>query len=111
MDDLTISAEKFDEQSILLAEQDDQIIGFCAIKEAPEQFEILHLWLLPQHIGKGYGKQLLHETLHALTSKNKPIIVEADPNAEAFYSSQGFVTFDKIESYPKGRFLPVMRKD
>ena len=30
--------------------------------------------------------------------------------AEAFYASQGFETFDKTESFPKGRFLPVMKK-
>ena len=44
-----------------------------------------------------------------VVNEPKEIIVESDPNAEAFYTSQGFETFDKIESFPKGRFLPVMR--
>ena len=35
----------------------------------------------------------------------------ADPNAEEFYKSQGFIAVDKKESSVKNRFLPVMQKD
>ena len=70
--------------------------------EHSKEYEILHLWLLPEYIGKGYGKKLLR----------KVIILTADPNAESFYQKQGFRTYSRVESYPKGRFLPMMmRKD
>jgi len=68
------------------------------------------LWILPDHIGQGFGKALLNESLERVISANKPIIVESDPNSETFYAKQGFITFDQRESLPKGRFLPLMKK-
>ena len=60
-------------------------------------------------MGKGFGKVLLQHSLKEVVKKEKDIIVVADPNAETFYVKQGFVTYDQIESLPKGRFLPVMK--
>ena len=80
------------------------------MQENDKEYEITHLWVKPEFIGKGYGKHLLSETIKKVATKKKSIIVESDPNAEVFYTSLGFVTFDKIESYPKGRFLPIMKK-
>ncbi|MEQ8423475.1 MAG: GNAT family N-acetyltransferase [Cyclobacteriaceae bacterium] len=109
-DDLTLDESKFSKQNIVVLELQDQISGFCSVGENEDSYEILHLWLLPGHIGKGYGKKLLDEAINRFTRKDKPIKVEADPNAEPFYERLGFVTFDKVESFPKGRYLPVMRK-
>ena len=111
LDDLMISDDQFKNQQILVAEKEDHIIGFCSIVKFVDHYEILHLWVLPEFIGRGYGKALLQRTLANFVAEDLPIIVESDPNAEAFYNSQGFVTFDQIESYPPGRFLPVMKKD
>jgi GNAT superfamily N-acetyltransferase len=109
-DALLLSDADFDDHIIFKIEDEESIIGFCVMTEHLEAYEVLHLWILPDFIGKGYGKKLLNHTIKQVVTKNKPIIVEADPNAEAFYISQGFVTFDQVESEPKGRFLPVMRK-
>jgi len=109
-DDLTIDTTDFLEQEITVVEIDSIIVGFCSIIDNPEDYEILHLWVLPDYIGQGAGKQLLNYTLNKFVKQNKDIIVVADPNAEAFYNSQGFRTFDKAESYPKGRYLPIMKK-
>ncbi len=109
-DELTLNREKLARQNVLLAELNGQSIGFCSISREEHNYEVLHLWVLPEYIGKGYGKKLLQVAIERFVQDDKPIIVEADPNAEGFYKSQGFVTFDKIESYPKGRFLPVMQR-
>ena len=109
-DDLRLTPKNFEVQHIYKLENDTSIIGFCSMQEREEVYEIMHLWIKPAFIGKGYGKYLLNETIRAVVKKEKPIIVEADPNAEPFYSRQGFSTFKQIESYPKGRFLPVMRR-
>jgi N-acetylglutamate synthase-like GNAT family acetyltransferase len=108
--DLQLTENDFSVQSIFKLEVGKSIIGFCAIQENKSNYEIMHLWVLPDHIGKGYGALLLNESLKKSVTQIKDIIVEADPNAEAFYARQGFSTFDKIASYPKGRFLPVMKK-
>ncbi len=111
IDELTLSEENIGDQIVIVAEIEEEIIGFCSIIDGTEYYEVIHLWVLPKYIGKGYGKQLLDKTIEESVSQNKPIIVEADPNAERFYEKQGFVTFDKVESFPKGRFLPIMKKN
>ncbi|MCB0669719.1 MAG: GNAT family N-acetyltransferase [Saprospiraceae bacterium] len=108
--DLEVSQRDIEEQNILVAIIEDRIIGFCQIKEEINKFEINHLWILPRHMGQGIGRELLNAAIDTLTSGTKQIEVLADPNAEAFYQKQGFVTFSKVESYPKGRYLPLMRK-
>lgn len=108
--DLKITEAELANMTVTVAQTDATIIGFCAISDQPDSYEIVHLWLLPEYIGQGIGKRLLTAALAASTPANKTIVVTADPNAEAFYNNQGFVTFDKIESYPKGRFLPVMKR-
>ncbi|KAA3611048.1 MAG: N-acetyltransferase [Calditrichaeota bacterium] len=111
VDDLTLTENDFADQKIFKLEKDKAIIGWCSIQENETSYEVMNLWVKPDFIGSGYGKILLHESLKKVASKKKSIIVEADPNAEAFYASQGFVTYDKIESYPKDSFLPLMRKE
>lgn len=108
--DLTITEEILNTQSVLLLEEDSTTIGFCVISEGVTQYEVEHLWILPAHIGKGLGKQLLNQALAQFTTLQKPIQVVADPNAESFYRRQGFETFKQLESSPAGRFLPVMKK-
>jgi ribosomal protein S18 acetylase RimI-like enzyme len=111
MDDLLLKESDFLNHLVCKIELGSQIIGFSVMTEHTEEYEILHLWVLPEFIGRGFGKKLLTETIDRVVEKPKAILVEADPNAEAFYASQGFITFNQIESYPKGRFLPVMRKE
>ena len=107
---LRLTLQQLLEQEVTVLEIGEQIAGFCSILEHEDHYEIMHLWLLPEFIGKGYGKKLLQEAINRAVVHFKPIVVEADPNAEAFYAAQGFVTYDQVESYPKGRFLPVMKK-
>lgn len=109
--DLEFTREKFEAQRIIVLEHEDRVIGFCAIAENQDDFEITNLWLLPQFIGKGLGKKLLAEAISRYTDQSKPLLVEADPNAVPFYKRQGFVIIDKVESFPPGRFLPIMKRD
>ena len=109
-DDLTISEADFTKFKIYKLVLETKIIGFCAMQESSDQYEIEHLWLLPSYIGQGFGKLLLEETLQRVVQKQKEIIVVADPYAEAFYARRGFRTFAQHPSSPSGRMLPVMRR-
>ena len=108
--ELTLDEDKLSNQNVLVLENENKPIGFASIVEHDDNYEILHLWVLPTYIGKGFGKSLLKEIIRTFVTARKEIIVEADPNAEPFYQSQGFITFDRVESFPKGRFLPVMKR-
>ncbi len=94
---------------VVVAQRTDTIVGFSKILENREQYEIDHLFIHPDHIGKGYGRQLLATVLEACGDSE--VIVVSDPNSERFYQKMGFVTYDQVESYPPGRYLPVMRLD
>ena len=107
--DLTLTVSDLITHETLVLEFEKRIIGFCSTKDQGDYYEVMHLWVLPEFIGKGYGETLLKETLTSFITEDKPIWVLADPNAESFYKKQGFMTFEKVESYPKGRFLPMMK--
>lgn len=106
--DLLISEAYIRENQVMKVELNREMIGFCAIERERGYYEIGHLWVLPQYIGHGIGKQLLEKSIAKFVPRGAKLKVVADPNAEAFYEKQGFRTTDQVESYPAGRFLPVM---
>lgn len=107
--ELTITPSDLNTMETLLMDFEEKTIGFCTIKDQGKQYEVMHLWILPEFIGKGYGKILLKEAFSAFILEQKPIWVLSDPNAESFYKKRGFITFKKVESFPKGRYLPLMK--
>ncbi len=109
-EDLKLTPEEFPERSVFKLVSDGSTIGFCAILESETEYEVEHLWVLPQSIGLGLGKKLLEYCLAETILKDKPVIVASDPNAEGFYRKQGFETFAQRESVPAGRTLPLMKK-
>jgi len=107
-DELQLNEKDLDSHCVFKLSINKEVKGFCAVKEHSNSYEVCHLWVLPECMGRGYGKLLLHLTMYYAVKANKPIQVIADPNAKAFYQRQGFQVVDQFESYPKGRFLPIM---
>ena len=108
--ELTITKESFAFMDVLVICEASDIFGFCAVSETSDHYEIEHLWVLPEYIGKGYGRELLNKSLEMIAPGRKDIIVTADPHAEDFYRKFGFKTVKSVESTSPGRFLPVMIK-
>ena len=108
---LTITKEYIAANKVYKLVKDDAIIAFYCLKQRTNtETELDYLFVLPEYIGKGYGKLLMdHLFSNIRNTKYESIIVEADPNAEEFYKKSGFVTEFKKESTVKGRYLPVMR--
>ena len=110
-DKLLLRENDFTDQQIFKLIIENEIVGFCAISEDEDKYEVEHLWILPGQMGKGHGRKLLEKCLEISVLQPKPIKVIADPNAEDFYKKLGFETIDIVESYPRGRFIPVMEKE
>jgi len=108
--DLTLAPDHFQTWRIYKLVLGQQPIGFCSIEEHPTFYEVHDLWLLPTHMGNGWGALLLKETISQVCQNPKPIQLDADPNAMGFYRKMGFKTIGEVESFPKGRFLPVMQR-
>ncbi|WNW01507.1 GNAT family N-acetyltransferase [Tenacibaculum sp. HL-MS23] len=111
--DLTVTSKMIEDVFVYKFLQKDKIAGFYILNQPIEnKIELEMLFILPEFIGKGIGKNLL---LHAFTKarnlKVNKLTLLADPNAVDFYKSQGFVIIDKKESSIPNRFLPIMQKD
>jgi N-acetylglutamate synthase-like GNAT family acetyltransferase len=92
---------------------DDKIVGFYILNPPKNNLiELEMLFVLPQFIGNGIGKQLLYDSFkQAKLKEAKKTTLLADPNAVPFYKKHGFIMVDKKESSIPGRFSPVMKKD
>ena len=108
-EELTITPEYIEQHHVCTLQSIYQIVGFCALEQHPDHYEVSHLWLRPAFMMKGLGKRLLLHTLSAVEPAAE-VRVAADPHAELFYQKQGFVIYDQVESTPPGRWLPLMRK-
>ena len=110
-EELTITPDYIDQNAVFKIVKEEQILGFYAFApESTEEVKLNFLFVEPEAIGKGYGKRLLTHFLNSLEGTNyKRVVLDADPHAEAFYSSQGFTVIGKLKSSIEGRFLPIMQ--
>lgn len=89
-DDLTISREYLATNPTFVAANDDQILGFYALTIRRDKAELDHLWVAPEHIGSGVGKELFLHAMQSAARRNvSEIEILADPNAEGFYRKMG----------------------
>ncbi|MBK1876782.1 GNAT family N-acetyltransferase [Pelagicoccus mobilis] len=106
---LSTSPEYIAANSVRSIWHGQQIVGyFSIVKSSPPLLD--NLWLLPEVIGKGVGKQALTEikTLAAQLGLSELIII-SDPDAEGFYLHHGAIRIGEHPSIPQGRMLPKLR--
>ena len=90
---------------------DDAIpVGFYGLSKVSESvFELEALFVEPDRIGQGFGRQLIeHAKVTAKHFGAKELLIQGDPNASAFYRKAGVQRVGERESDSiPGRFLPV----
>ncbi len=109
-EELTITEKYIDNNQIYKLVSNNLLIGFYAFQAINNTtIKLDYLFVEPQFIGKGYGKKLMTDFLKKIeNSQYKRVILDADPNAEKFYSRLGFRVIGKLKSTIKDRFLPIM---
>ncbi|MBS1789121.1 MAG: GNAT family N-acetyltransferase [Acidobacteria bacterium] len=113
-DDLTITAEFIERNEVFAAIENGELIGFYALVKSEGRTELDHLWVLPEWVGKGIGRQLLaHAMDRASTSGTRQIEIVSDPNAEGFYLKAGAKRIGQVVSTIEGqqRRLPRLAID
>ncbi|CAD7816507.1 hypothetical protein CHRY9390_03183 [Chryseobacterium aquaeductus] len=107
---LTVSSEYIQNNKVFKLIVNESIVGYFSYMNIENNLVRLdNLFVLPEYIGKGYGKLLLnHFILNIRQSGITRIILDADPNAEKFYESFGFIKTGQIKTSIKDRFLPIM---
>ena len=108
--ELTITPEYIEKHETFKLSVDKDIIGYYSFWQLDhETIKLDDIFLLPEHIGKGYGTVLMLDCIDRSKLLNaKRIILDSDPNAEGFYKRSGFETYNRLVSSIKGRLLPQM---
>jgi GNAT superfamily N-acetyltransferase len=110
---LTFSPDYFQENETWVVEEYHPI-AFYTLQERDGNAWIENLWVLPDYIGQGIGRQLfLHAISRSLQLGYKILQLEADPNAVVFYEKMGMHNIGERQSEIEGqpRSLPIMEID
>jgi len=109
---LTFSPEYFKTNESWVAEKNGTPIAFYTLLEKNSKAWIENLWVLPEWMGRGVGRDLFFHALSRSRLKGHLILqLEADPNALAFYQRMGMVQIGEnhyeVDGQP--RRLPIMK--
>lgn len=110
--EFTFPAEYFVEHEGWIAELDAKPIAFYTLDEKDGSAWIENLWVSPEYMGKGIGKQLFLDALSRSRLRGHLILrLEADPNAAGFYEKMGMYKVGELNrpiDEDPSRVLPVM---
>jgi GNAT superfamily N-acetyltransferase len=108
--DKTLTADFVARHVVFYAADGLKIAGFYALEWEASGCELKHLWVSPDYIGQGIGRDLFRhllsqlETLGAETCK-----IVAEPHAEGFYRHMGAVWVGDRAMPQLGQVLPVLQ--
>ena len=115
-EELTYSESQIesDDYEFFVCEAEGRIAGFYVLELLGScNAELEALFVEPEMIGRGLGRTLIeHAKAKASDLGIRQLLMQGDPNAEAFYEAAGGVRDGQRESGSiPGRFLPVFRID
>ncbi|MBA4155629.1 GNAT family N-acetyltransferase [Flavobacterium sp.] len=107
---LTVTKDYIAKNKVYKLVQNNEIIGYYSYFFTDEKtIKLDNIFILPEFIGKGFGKILMNDFLKKTKQLDiDKITLDAEPNAEIFYKTFGFETTGKLESSIKDRYLPIM---
>ena len=115
--ELTFEAATLMERSAHVIEDDRAILGFYTLALSEQSslsldshsVELEHLYVRRGHFRKGVGTLLLDHAIDAASSLGaRRLVIQSDPNAQAFYAKAGARLVAMIPTSIPGRELPLM---
>jgi len=111
--ELQIKSEWILSNPTFVAISHGHIVGFAGLLQTddPHTGELYYLFITPECIGFGYGKNLWDRCLEECKNlKWTSLVIHSDPNAEAFYKKLGAVRIGE-KPYPSipGRMSPLLK--
>ena len=109
--ELTVSVDYIASQPAYVAEADGRTAGFYGLSLAGGGASLDYLFVDPQQLRRGLGEALWRHALGVARSLGAgALLIEADPNAEAFYRRMGAQRVGAVASGSiPGRELPLLR--
>lgn len=111
-DQLTISPSFIEQHETWAAEVDGTVLGFYALTGEPPCLQLEHMWVMPVAIRQGIGTALWTHAMARAGALGAEIVeIEADPNAEGFYTRMGASTVGEVGYVLEGqrRSLPLLQ--
>lgn len=107
---LTITRTYIETKSVYKLVVDNRIAGYYAFFNTRENtIRLDNLFVLPEYIGKGFGRKLMEDFFSRLKQSGATTIdLHSEPFAEKFYTKFGFVKVGQLETSIRDRYLPVM---
>jgi ribosomal protein S18 acetylase RimI-like enzyme len=108
---LTFSPDYFLENESWMLEKDGVPIAFYTLLDKDGIEWIENLWILPDYIGKGLGRQLFEHAMNLARTRGYTLLqLEAEPNAIGFYEKMGMRRIGEHQYELEGqpRILPLM---
>lgn len=110
-DELTVTRSRIEQETYLVAVDQDAVVGMAAIASCDGGFEVSNMFVDPTMIGTGVGRRLFQAlTEEARRQGIAELLIDADPNACLFYERLGarFSHMTPSGSIP-GREIPHLR--
>ncbi|WP_087723685.1 GNAT family N-acetyltransferase [Pandoraea sp. PE-S2T-3] len=89
----------FDPALCKFIEIDGVRVGFVLVRPEADHWRLNHLYVLPEHQGKGIGARVLQDLFNRADAQRMPIRVEAlrGSDSNRFYQRHGFVKTEESE--------------
>jgi len=111
---LTITPEFIVANETFVVMAGNRLVAFHALLQRLTEIRLEHLWVLPEQMGRGIGRELFaHAVERARALGATSLTIEADSNAETFYRHMGAVKIGAVETEIEGhrRQLPLLSFD
>ena len=112
--DLTITPDFISDNHVFVAEEEGGLAGFYALCVKNDNAELDHMWVVPERMGSGVGKELFLAAMQKASELNlSSVEICSDPNAEGFYQKMGAHRIGETNSDMDGepRVLPRLSID
>ena len=112
--DLTITPSFIRDNHVYVDEADGEIRGFYALCVVGSKADLEHMWVRPEMIGTGIGKELFLDAMERAAKLNvEAVEISSDPNAAGFYKRMGATQIGEVDAPMDGqdRKLPRLKVD
>jgi GNAT superfamily N-acetyltransferase len=111
---MTVTPQYISENETWVAMENGRCVAYYSLKQTDEFLWLDNLWVLPEFIGKGLGRELFQHALERSRALGAARLkIEAEPNAQAFYEKMGARKTGERHTEVDGcpRALPLMEID
>lgn len=108
---LTVTEEYLTTHETWMVLIEEKPVAWYSFNKHEEEMWLDNLWVLPEYMGQGFGRELFLHALERCRSQDiKTLKIEADPNAQSFYEKMGAQKVGERRGEVDGqsRILPVM---